>query len=234
SVAAIAAREPNKTGIGTAVAANAISTVAAIATSAASSSEAAISSESISTVAAPYRAVVYDTNKVHLMVRPERNSGTAIATKRKAAISVAAVTAVAAIAAVTASSVPAIAGRSFSNVAAVATIAFSAGAAVATIAAKYSAPATATKRRPPVTARSASIIDHPLLAPLLEAEVNDVVTSTNQNSVAAIATKRVAAISRPTVAAVTAVTSVTSSCVATSAARRSEERRVGNAAGRGC
>jgi len=54
---------------------------------------------------------------------------------------------------------------------------------------------------------------------LLEAGVKDVVTSTDQNSVAAVATKRVAAISRPTVAAVTAVAAITSRNAAASAAR---------------
>ena len=95
--------------------------MAAIAAIAAVTANAAISSESISTVAALYRAVIYDTNKVHLMVRPERNSGSAIATKRHASISRPAVTAVAAVAAVTSSSVAAIAARSCTNVAAVAT-----------------------------------------------------------------------------------------------------------------
>src|SRR5439155_1429668 len=112
------------TGIA-AAATKAISTVAAIAARFAKSSNAAISSESISTVTALYRAVVYDTNKVHLMVRPERNSGAAIATKRVAPISVAAIAtkrvaaisrpasaAVAAVAAVASSSVAASAARS--------------------------------------------------------------------------------------------------------------------------
>src|SRR5207244_12588079 len=75
-----------------------------------------------------------------------------------------------------------------------------------------------------VAARSAAIIDQPIHEPLPEAGVKDVVTSTDQNSVAAIATKRVAAISRPASAAVTASAARSARSVATS-----EDRRVSTA-----
>jgi len=97
--------------------------------------------------------VVYDTNKVHLILRPERNSGAAIATRPETAISRPASAAVTAAAAVTSSSVPAIAGRSFSNVAANATGAVASVAAVAAIAARSSEETISSERRAAVTAR---------------------------------------------------------------------------------
>src|SRR5205807_7255662 len=78
-------------------------------------------------------------------------------------------------------------------------------AAAAATAAKAPKATISSERRAAVAARSAAIIDQPIHEPLPEAGVKDVVTSTDQNSVAAIATKRVAAISRPAIAAVTAV-----------------------------
>src|SRR5207253_1215287 len=84
-------------------------------------------------------------------------------------------------------------------------------------AAKSSEATISTKRRAAIAARSAAIIDQPIHEPLPEAGVKDVVTSTDQNSVAAIATKRAAAISRPTVAADTASTAVTARKASSSA-----------------
>src|SRR5437764_694752 len=109
------------------------------------------------------------------MFRPERNSGAASATKPVAAISVAPIAAIAA---------SATNRHCYRRV-----------AAVATVAARSSDAAISAKRRAAVAARSAAIIDQPIHEPLPEAGVKDVVTSTDQNSVAASATKRAAAIS---------------------------------------
>ena len=154
------------------------------------------------------------------MTSKDTNSVAAIATKCAAAVGRPTVATVTAVAATTFSCVAAIAARSaITGRAASATENEVAGhhAAVATVTAISSEAAISCERRAAVYTRIAAIIDQPLLEHLLEAGVNDVVTSTKHNSIAATTTKRVAAISRPAVAAVAAVTAITSRNAAASA-----------------
>src|SRR5206468_4423409 len=92
-------------------------------------------------------------------------------------------------------------------------------APVATSAARSSEDARSCERLAAVTAGSGAIINQPLLDPCLETGVKDVVTSKEHNSVATIATSRVAAVSVAASAAVAARATVTASCVAAIAAR---------------
>jgi hypothetical protein len=157
----------------------------------------------------------------------ERNSGAAIATLREAAISRRAVAAVTARAAIAASCVAASAGRyrcglvltvDHIDIAALAAERFLSHhtAAVAAAAAVAAKAAPTGKRRAAVTALRGPIIDQ--VQVVFVANCPRDVGNTDQNSVAAIATKREAAISRPAVAALAAVAARSTSCVAAFAA----------------